>query len=177
MFDDAILDSCIESKDEILAEPTFTQKLPNLTAPICSRRPVGLIQAFGAQTNQGVLRRYNEDRLSIVVQLPQRGEDWPLCSYFGLFDGHNGHLCADFLRDNLHHFITNEASFPSDPKQAITDAFAKADAHFLDTVEKHTKGALLDRSGACAVIALFVGDVCYIANVGEAKALLSASSG
>ena len=28
--------------------------------------------------------------------------EWPNCSFFGLYDGHGGSMCADFLRDNLH---------------------------------------------------------------------------
>jgi serine/threonine protein phosphatase PrpC len=27
---------------------------------------------------------------------------WPKCSFFAVYDGHGGHKCADFLRDNLH---------------------------------------------------------------------------
>ncbi len=30
---------------------------------------------------------------------------WPKCSFFGLYDGHGGVGCADFLRDNLHKFV------------------------------------------------------------------------
>lgn len=29
-------------------------------------------------------------------------EVWPKCSFFGVYDGHGGASCADFLRDNLH---------------------------------------------------------------------------
>ena len=30
------------------------------------------------------------------------GEEWPKCSFFGIYDGHGGNVCADFLRDYLH---------------------------------------------------------------------------
>jgi len=29
-------------------------------------------------------------------------ENWPKSSFFGVYDGHGGSACADFLRDNLH---------------------------------------------------------------------------
>lgn len=28
-------------------------------------------------------------------------------SFFAVFDGHGGHGCAEFLRDNLHNIIAN----------------------------------------------------------------------
>ena len=43
--------------------------------------------------------------LNIVQPLSKKGKPFPKCSYFGLFDGHGGSGCADFLRDNLHQFV------------------------------------------------------------------------
>jgi serine/threonine protein phosphatase PrpC len=28
--------------------------------------------------------------------------EWPKCSFFAIYDGHGGNMCADFLKDNLH---------------------------------------------------------------------------
>jgi serine/threonine protein phosphatase PrpC len=36
------------------------------------------------------------------------GADWKKPAYFGVFDGHGGMECADFLRDNLHTYISKE---------------------------------------------------------------------
>jgi len=46
-------------------------------------------------------------------------------------------------------------------------------------VEKYSEGNYgnLDKSGSCAITSLFVDDVCYIANVGDSRALLSADGG
>jgi protein phosphatase 2C family protein 2/3 len=57
---------------------------------------------------------------------------WPRCSFFGIFDGHGGSSCADFLRDRLHHFVVNESSFPSNPKEAILLGFEKAEAEWTN---------------------------------------------
>jgi len=32
-------------------------------------------------------------------------EVWPKCAFFGIYDGHGGSTCADFLRDNLHKYV------------------------------------------------------------------------
>ena len=64
--------------------------------------------AYGANTNQGIVRNYNEDRVAIILNIMKPkskqyiGEDWPKCSFFGIYDGHGGNVCADFLRDYLH---------------------------------------------------------------------------
>ena len=51
--------------------------------------------------------------------------------------------------------------------------------YFLDTVEKFSAGRanMLDRSGSCAIVTLFVDDVCYSANVGDSRAIMSADRG
>jgi len=36
---------------------------------------------------------------------------------------------------------------------------------------------MLDKSGSCAITALFVDDICYIANVGDSRAFMSADGG
>ena len=116
------------------------------------------MEAFAANTHSGVLKDLNEDRVSIVTNLlppkerkhqfyikgtknqnDQQAEElarkclkrWPRCSFFGVYDGHNGSGCAEFLRDNLHKYITGEESFPGDPEQAISDGFKALEQAFL----------------------------------------------
>lgn len=36
---------------------------------------------------------------------------------------------------------------------------------------------LIERSGSCALAVLFVGDVCYVANVGDSRAVISLGGG
>lgn len=96
----------------------------------------GIVRAYAANTNQGLVRNYNEDRVSIILNIVKpehrQHEDWPKCSFFGVYDGHGGHACAEFLRDNLHHFVIKEESFPWNPKEAILKGFQKAEDHFMD---------------------------------------------
>jgi protein phosphatase 2C family protein 2/3 len=36
---------------------------------------------------------------------------------------------------------------------------------------------LIERSGSCAIVTLIVGEMCYTANVGDSRAVLSANNG
>lgn len=66
----------------------------------------GLITSYAANTHQGIQRNYNEDRVSIILNMtrPENKDaaTWPKCSFFAIYDGHGGSSCADFLKDHLH---------------------------------------------------------------------------
>ena len=140
-----------------------------------------MVLAYAANTNQGIIRNYNEDRVSIILNIlkpPNRQqEDWPKCSFFGIYDGHGGSGCADFLRDNLHQFVIKEPSFPWNPNEAIRNGFAKAEKRFMEINYSEEKDELIDKSGSCAIVALIIGDTCFLANVGDSRALLSGHGG
>jgi len=74
-----------------------------------STKSFGKIISYGVNTNQGQIRNYNEDRVSIILNVikpsSRKNEDWPKVSFFGIFDGHGGSKCSDFLKENLHHYV------------------------------------------------------------------------
>lgn len=154
--------------------------------PKCSSKNNGAVRGYAANTNKGfdritslgLIRNYNEDRVAIILNimkpLNRSKEQWPKCSFFGVYDGHGGVSCAEFLRDNLHQFVIREPSFPTNPKEALRQGFLKAENRFLEAAQK---SAELDRSGSCAIVILIVGDQCFIANVGDSRAVMSGSSG
>ena len=77
----------------------------------------GLIVSYAANTHQGIQRTYNEDRVSIILNMTKPANKksltyWPKCSYFAIYDGHGGAACADFLKDCLHQIIINQECFP-----------------------------------------------------------------
>ena len=60
-------------------------------------KPHGIILSYAANTHQGIQRNYNEDRVSIILNMTQpqkkklkEGEKWPKCSFFAVYDGHGG---------------------------------------------------------------------------------------
>ena len=71
-----------------------------------------------------------------------------------MYDGHGGMKCSDFLRDNLHQFITNNKFFPNNPSMAIKMGVKEADEYFLSKVNENGK---MESSGSCAILCLFVG--------------------
>jgi protein phosphatase PTC2/3 len=68
--------------------------LPNYEKPIHSIKQLGPVFSFAANTNQGIRRSYNEDRVSIILNAdcPKNHdrEKWPKVHFFGVFDGHGG---------------------------------------------------------------------------------------
>ena len=91
----------------IKAKPEF--RLPNPQPAKFSVKGHGIVEAYAAATNQGVVRDYNEDRISILLNIPRppsyTGKTWPNCSFFAVLDGHGGSGCADYLKDNLHKLV------------------------------------------------------------------------
>ena len=151
----------------------------NLNNVRISHKPYGIIQAYATITSSGK-RNYNEDRVSIIYNIPKpagyspiknNNIQWPNCSFFGLYDGHGGTKACDFLRDNLHKFIINDKYFPSNPQKAIANGFIYAEKLFF----KNFTG--IDSSGSCAIVILIIENRVYIANVGDSRAILSAKNG
>lgn len=141
----------------------------------------GHIRAYSVNSYQGIARNYNEDRVSIFVNMTKphdfKGE-WPEhCSYFGVFDGHSGSACSDFLRDNFHNFLIENEHFGDRTDKAIYDSFDKADKLFMSKYALNEDSSLKNRSGSCALIALILNDKCYIANVGDSRAIVSRLKG
>lgn len=154
-------------------------KVPKLLKAVYPLKSNGLIKSYAANTCTGIVRTYNEDRISISYRVSKpkskQYDSWPSCSWFGLFDGHGGSACADFLRDNLIHFVINQDSFPANPRAALVSGFSEAEASFMSYATKSLEQ--LEGSGSCAIVALIVESTLYIANVGDSRAVLSMDRG
>ncbi|EGR28296.1 protein phosphatase 2c, putative [Ichthyophthirius multifiliis] len=128
---------------------------------------------------KGLIRNYNEDRISIVLNIgkplnKQNIQDWPNVSFYGIYDGHGGCQCADFLKDQLHNFIIKDDNFPHNPKQAIINGFLNADESFLKKADNPQN---LDRSGSCIILLMILNDLIFVANLGDSRAVLSTNNG
>lgn len=129
-------------------------------------------RAYAAKTNNGLHRKYNEDRVSIIQKIfVDVCQPFPI-SYFSLFDGHSGITCADYLRDSLHKYIVKQACFKEDKKRAIREGIIECEKKYLE----HALN-IRDKSGACLLMALFDESTVYVANVGDSRAVWSKNKG
>ena len=106
----------------------------------------------------------------------------PKVSYFGVYDGHAGNKCCDFLKNNLHNYIFKSEFFPDYPEKAIEQGFDACENKFIESTQiknKNTKykNNQIECSGSCAIIILIINDICYTINLGDSRALYSCDSG
>ena len=146
-----------------------------------SKKKMGIVKSYGVNTYQGIVRNYNEDRVSIIINMNRPKnylKPWPKISFFGIYDGHGGEGCSEYLRDNLHKLICNNNEyFPDNVPEAIKLGFQKAEKDFINNYALNDKKEIIDRSGSCAVIILIIDQKAYVANVGDSRCLLSMENG
>jgi serine/threonine protein phosphatase PrpC len=110
---------------------------------------------YCANTTKGLVRDYNEDRISIIVNIKKKKnwqkENWPDISYFAIYDGHGGSDCCEFLKKNLHQYIINEDDFPLNIEKSIVEGCRKAEIDFAQMSLKNSN--------------LFVPDFCDHSNL------------
>ncbi len=90
-----------------LVNNAHASHLPFIEPSRISQRACGVVYAYATNTHDGLVRAYNEDYVAVVPDLRKptnHGGNYQSkkVSYFGLFDGHGGNACAQYLRDNLH---------------------------------------------------------------------------
>ena len=83
--------------------------LAQLNVTRCSTKKDHIVEAYAAISHEGIVRTYNEDRIAIINNIGNSSGKftgkWPHIHFFGVYDGHGGSGCADYLRVNLHHFV------------------------------------------------------------------------
>ena len=136
-----------------------------------------IIQSFAVNSYEGLIRNYNEDKVSIILTIKKpkdfKEEYWPKISYMALFDGHGGNTCSNFLRDNLHNYIIKNENLLKDTEKSIIESFEKAEDDFLNNIAIKEN----DKSGSCALVCLIIDNNLYIANCGDSHAIISINSG
>ncbi|CAN8292723.1 unnamed protein product [Cochlearia groenlandica] len=115
----------------------------------------------------------------VWVVLPEASLDFPgklRCAHFAIYDGHGGRLAADFAKKHLHRNVLS-SGLPRElldvkvAKKAILEGFKKTDELLL---EESVSGGWQD--GATAVCVWILDQKVFVANIGDAKAVLARSS-
>ena len=145
-----------------------------------SQKPFYNISAYAFNSYNGTEKTYNEDRTKVIINYSKQFVDngktiSPHISYFGIFDGHGGDACSNFLKENLDSFLFNSELFPAHPIEAIKEAFMEAESTFMR--KALDRNIILDKSGSCACVILIINDILYAINLGDSRALLSSDSG
>ena len=179
----------LDDSTTIFRKTTKKRERPNATdeykikikKPFHSSHSFGYIKSFGINSFKGYHKKYNEDRVSVILSIAKpkhSNKKWPThLSYFGLFDGHAGNKCCNFLIDHFHDFLINSSFFPNEIDKALCDAFHRAEEEFLQKYAIGENNELLNQSGSCGLVTVISDKMCYIANVGDSRAILSVSNG
>lgn len=109
-----------------------------------------------------------EDRSLVIQELAEL----PNTHLFGVFDGHAGQGCADFVVNNfpgaLYRAWTCEEATP---ESALIHAFEDVDMAFLESTPNE------ETSGCTALAALIVDETLYVANAGDCRCVIANKDG
>ena len=171
--------------DNLSIDSLANIKYPDYPEVEISSNSFGKIVAYGVNSYHGIFKKNNEDRTKVILDSKlsktinnSNGEPIvPNISYFAIYDGHGGNKCSDFLQEKFHNLLFNSSSFPIYTLQAIYDAFMKSEQEFESISFDLQKLVMLDKSGSCALSALFINEWCFISYLGDSRALYSIDSG
>ena len=157
------------------------EKFENFPVAEYSSKPVQYISGYGANSYNGKYKTYNEDKVKVIYnhiknfEINGKSYNNINISYFGVFDGHGGEKCSDFLLKHLHNILFSQPEFPQDVINSVRKTFITVESEFRKEAVFGTK--LNDKSGSCALIALIINDVLYTINLGDSRALCSKNTG
>jgi len=90
-------------------------------------------------------------------------------SFFALFDGHSGHLCSEYISENLPNFITSNSHYPDDIIKTAKEAFRDCDLKFITEEAAPHK----NEDGCTAIVSLIWENVIYVINSGDSRCVLA----
>ncbi|MCL7031383.1 hypothetical protein MKW94_015037 [Papaver nudicaule] len=117
-----------------------------------------------------------EDASVVLVDASLQAPGKLRCAHFAIYDGHGGRLAAEYAQKHLHPNVLS-AGLPRElmdvkaAKMAILGGFRRTDELLL---QESTAGGWQD--GATAVCVWVLGQKVFVANIGDAKAVVARSS-
>lgn len=115
------------------------------------------------------LAKPNQDSYSCIPQLS------PNRAFFAVYDGHgrDGHDCAYYCRDHLH--VILKETLGDGPLESVEVLVGLRRTHL--SINRQLAASAIDDSlsGTTAISCLFDGDMMYVSNVGDSRAILIAT--
>lgn len=123
------------------------------------------IKGYAYNSCIGNIRDSNEDVISIEkIYLNNNLNDY--CYFFGIFDGHGGKGCANYLKNNLPKNIKEFSTL------GVKIAIDITEENFKTNEAIDEKGEIKDSSGSCGIILLIKDKKCIIANIGDSRLVI-----
>lgn len=118
---------------------------------------------IGCISQEGLYHE-NEDRMCYGVDLNSEVD-----GYVGVFDGHGGDECAEFVKENLSRYLLNHFQAENDwnkGDERMKEMFHTIEEKFVEIANEED-----DTSGSCATVVIVKGYEALIANIGDVKAI------
>jgi serine/threonine protein phosphatase PrpC len=152
-----------------LSSEIFKNKYKNFEESIISKKEEidekEYIKGYGYNSSKGNIRDYNEDSLT-VTKIYFNDDKTDYCYYFGIYDGHGGNGCSNYLKDNLHMNIKEFS------KIGIKIGIDIIEERFKTKEALDENGEIKDSSGSCGIILLIKKNRCIIANIGDSRLVI-----
>lgn len=156
-----------------------SKHLPEYDKPRVITKSYRLINSFAVTTHKGIVRNYNEDRVSVLLNVQQTlprenlSEIVENYSLFSIFDGHGGYGCCNYLKDNLHYKLLETCDFSQQSPPNLTNVYKALDFQYIKSaVDGNHKF-----SGSCAVSVVIGPKFGLAINVGDSRVLCSRKGG
>ncbi|KAK9833699.1 hypothetical protein WJX74_003093 [Apatococcus lobatus] len=103
---------------------------------------------------------------------------------YAVFDGHCGAGASHFARDNLLQFLKESDNFPHAAQTSLTQALLRMESSLAEEYRSHQQksqeaspqpaapGLVDELGGTTALVAMLLGDVLHVANIGDCRAVL-----
>ena len=124
---------------------------------------------YGVSSEQGSRKTMEDQHKALLADelLTPRGDQAAEIPFFGVYDGHGGTQCAEFLKQNLHSLILKHKDVVYDPERAIKESVLEVERRFLEKCQTERIEA-----GSTVAIAIIVGEYLVTGNVGDSEIVL-----
>jgi len=89
--------------------------------------------------------------------------------FFGVYDGHSGCKCAQFIAEKIPEQLENLLSLPKSPYDALKECYSTVDKMWLEHAKEQDP---IFRDGSTAISLLIKDGVLYVANAGDSRAIM-----